>query len=204
MGVTYTAAQTAGDLNVVMVGWADTVATVTSVTDSVGNTYQLAVGPTKFATTLTQSIYYAKNIGAAAANGNVVTVKFSGAALYPDIRILEYNGIDLISPVDGTSALTGTATTSSSGSLATTNANDLLVAGNDVADHTTGAGTGYTLRWSSNPDGNIAEDRVVTTAGAYSATAPVSSTNGWVMQLVAFRAAGSSPTPTPTRTTVTR
>src|SRR6185436_18499711 len=39
--VTYTAAQTAGDLNVVLVGWNDGSATVTSVTDSRGNTYEL-------------------------------------------------------------------------------------------------------------------------------------------------------------------
>src|SRR4029077_21143918 len=99
----YTASQTAGDLNVVIVGWADTVATVTSVTDSVGNAYQLAVGPTKYSTTLTQSIYYAKNIGAAAANGNVVTVKFSGAAPFPDVRLFEYSASRPISPVEGTS-----------------------------------------------------------------------------------------------------
>ena len=42
----YTSAQTAGDLNVVVVGWNDTTAKVSSVTDTSGNTYTLAVGPT--------------------------------------------------------------------------------------------------------------------------------------------------------------
>src|SRR5262245_22304661 len=43
--VKYTQAQTAGNLNVVAVGWNDTTATVSSVTDSSGNIYQRAVGP---------------------------------------------------------------------------------------------------------------------------------------------------------------
>ena len=37
--VTFTAAQTAGNLNVVVVGWNDTTHTVSSVTDSSSNTY---------------------------------------------------------------------------------------------------------------------------------------------------------------------
>ena len=46
MPVTFPAAQTAGDLNVVVVGWSDNTSTVQSVKDSAGNTYTLAVGPT--------------------------------------------------------------------------------------------------------------------------------------------------------------
>ena len=57
--------QTAGDLNVVVVGWNDTTATVQSVKDSAGNKYSLAIGPTS-GTALRQSIYYAPNILAAA------------------------------------------------------------------------------------------------------------------------------------------
>jgi hypothetical protein len=63
VAVTYTAAQTAGNLNVVLVGWNDTTSTVSSVTDSRGNTYALAIEPTS-GTGLRQSIYYAKNIAA--------------------------------------------------------------------------------------------------------------------------------------------
>src|SRR5882672_4084153 len=59
--VSYSSAQTAGDLNIVVVGWNDSTATVQSVRDSAGNTYSLAIGPTS-GTKLRQSIYYAKNI----------------------------------------------------------------------------------------------------------------------------------------------
>ena len=46
VNVTFTAAQAAGDLNVVALGWNDSVATVSAVTDSKGNVYTRAVGPT--------------------------------------------------------------------------------------------------------------------------------------------------------------
>ena len=46
VAVKFNAAQKAGDLNVAVVGWNDGAATVSSVTDSSGNTYLRAVGPT--------------------------------------------------------------------------------------------------------------------------------------------------------------
>ncbi len=64
--VPFTAAQTAGDLNVVVVAWKDSTATVRQITDSKGNTYTRAVGPTVVSGIATQSIYYAKNIVSAA------------------------------------------------------------------------------------------------------------------------------------------
>ena len=85
VSVNYSSAQTAGDLNVVVVGWNDTTAKVQSVADSAGNTYFLAVGPT-VGTGLQQSIYYAGNIRG---GSNTVTVTFNQAAAYPDVRILE-------------------------------------------------------------------------------------------------------------------
>ena len=77
--VTFTSAQTAGDLNVAVVSWKSSTATVTSVTDSRGNTYALAVGPTTSTGNTQQSIYYAKNIVSAAAGANTVSATFSTA-----------------------------------------------------------------------------------------------------------------------------
>ena len=190
--VNYAAAQAAGDLNVVVVGWNDTTATVNAVTDTSGNLYARAVGPTTVTGALSQSIYYAKSIVAAAAGANTVTVSFSTAAQFADIRILEYGGLDATSPVDATAAAAGNGTTSDSGPTATTNANDLIFAANTVTSITTGAGVGFTSRIITSPDGDIAEDQVVTAAGSYRATAPLTS-GAWVMQLVAFRAAAAGP-----------
>ena len=188
--VTYTQAQTAGNLNVVVVGWNDSTAQINSVTDSRGNAYVLAVGPTVQSGTATQAIYYAKNIGAAAANSNTVTVTFNTGAAYPDVRIAEYSGIDPTTPVDAVAAAQGSGASSNSGLVTTGNANDLLVGANLVQSTSTTAGAGYTSRVIT-PDGDILEDRIVSATGSYSATAVLDKVQPWIMQMVAFRAAGS-------------
>src|ERR1700674_5884135 len=190
--VTYTKAQAAGNLNVVAVGWNDSTATVSTVTDKSGNTYTLAVGPTVQSGVASQSIYYAKNIAAAAAGANIVTVTFSSAAVSPDIRILEYSGADPNNPVDVTAASSGGTATTSSGPVNTTNATDLLFGANLVQTTTRGPGSGFTKRVLTSPDGDIAEDQMVTATGSYSATAPLSSGPGlWIMQMVVFRGRAS-------------
>jgi hypothetical protein len=186
--VPYTAAQSVGNLNVVVVGWNDATMTVSSVTDTKGNIYTLAVGPTVQPAGLSQSIYYANNITSAAANGNSVTVVFSGGAAFPDVRVLEYSGLSATNPLDVTTAAIGNSSTSSSGPATTTSANELLVAANMVFTNTTGPGAGFTSRMITNPDGDIAEDRIVTAAGSYQATAPLSGPGPWIMQMVGFRA----------------
>lgn len=185
-------AQAAGDLNVVVVGWNDGTAMVDSVTDSIGNTYELAVGPTVIGGTASQSIYFAKNIGAGA---NTITVAFSDAAAYPDIRILEYKGADQYSPVDAAAAGSGNSATGSSGSATTINATDLILGANLVLTATSGAGSGFAERLLTSPDGDITEDRMTLSAGTYSASAPLSSSGPWIMQMVAFRtSSGTTPT----------
>jgi hypothetical protein len=186
VNVTFTGAQGAGDLNVVVVGWNDSTATVSAVTDKSGNAYARAVGPTIVSGQLSQSIYYAKNIVAAAAGANTVTVTFSAAATYADIRILEYRGADLSNPVDITAAGSGSSTTSSSGAASTTNPTDLIFGANICQTGSPGPGTGFTSRLLTQPDGDIAEDETVTAVGSYSATAPVSPAAPWIMQMVAF------------------
>jgi fibronectin type 3 domain-containing protein len=202
--VPFTAAQTAGDLSVVVVGWNDTTAAVSTVIDKSGNKYMLAVGPTAFSGYLSQSIYYAKNIKAAAAGANAVTVTFSTSAAHPDIRILEYSGADPSNPVDVTAADSGNSATSNSGSATTTNASDLVFGANMVYTSTSGPGSGLTLRVLTSPDGDIAEDEMVSTTGGYSATAPLNSSGQWIMQMVAFRSTstGSDPAPAPATTPV--
>lgn len=195
VSVTFTAAQAAGDLNVIVVGWNDSTATVNTVTDTSGNMYVPAVGPTAITGVLSQSIYYGKNIKSAAAGANTVTVTFSIAAAYPDIRILEYSGADLNNPVDVTAGSSGNSATGSSGPATSTNATDLIFGANMVTSYTNGPGSGFTSRLLTSPDGDIAEDQMVTATGSYSATAPLGATGQWVMQMVAFRAAGGSAPP---------
>ena len=195
VAVTYPIAQAGGDLNVVVAGWNFTTASVTSVTDTAGNVYTAATPIISSADGLVwQTIYYAKNIVPVASN--VVTVKFNVSVDYPDVRILEYHGMDPTSPLDAAIGAAGTNATCNSGSLVTTSSNpELLVAGNVVQTMTSGPGPGYTNRFLTSPNGDLLEDRVVTTPGSYNATAPLAAAGSWVMQLAAFKAGPIDTTP---------
>ncbi|HEY7374437.1 MAG TPA: galactose oxidase-like domain-containing protein, partial [Polyangia bacterium] len=189
--VPFLAPQAAGDLNVVIVGWIDGTSLVDSVTDTAGNVYQLAIGPTVFTGVLSQSIYYAANIKASITNS--VTVTFNQAATYPDVRILQYHGLDANDPLDGVAGGSGSSDTSITPMVTTTSAMDLLVTGNDVETGVTAAGLDLTLRMITDPNGDLVADRVVTAAGSYDASASLLSAGSWVMQVAAFRAATTPP-----------
>jgi len=118
-------AQTAGNLNVIVVGWTGSSAHITGVTDSAGNAYALAVGPTVQSGVESAAIYYAMNIAAAAAN--TVTVKFDSPAPYVDLRLAEYTGVATSGALDAVAAAAGNGGSGNSGTLTTSLAQDLLV-----------------------------------------------------------------------------
>jgi YD repeat-containing protein len=191
---TYSLAQAAGDLNVICIGWSGSANHITAVTDSKGNAYVAAVGPTTNSNSFAAVIYYAKNIAAAAASANAVTVTFNTSVNFPDVRIVEYRGLSTTAPFDVGIGAGGNSTAQNSGSVMTTNANDLLVGSSFIANVFAAVGSGYTKRVLSNPNSDLVEDEVVTATGSYSATATQNTTGWWLMQLAAFRAAsgGSS------------
>ena len=200
VSATFGGAQAAGDLNLVFIGWSDTAASVSSVTDSLGNTYFLAAGNAQLSGVATQSLYYATNIFPGAANGNVVTVAFSGAATNPDLRIVEYSGASEANPIDVAVGASGTGDTASA-SLATINLNDLIVASDFAQTATAGAGAGFDLRLTSQPDANVVEDESAATAGVYTASAGAQASSGWwLMNAAALNLAmnpGSAPSTAP-------
>ena len=65
VSATYAGAQTAGDTNIVAIGWNDTTASITSVTDTAGNVYQPAIATFR-GNGMSQAIYYAANIAGGA------------------------------------------------------------------------------------------------------------------------------------------
>lgn len=182
--ITYSMAQTAGNLNIVIIGWADTTATVQSVTDTAGNTYNLAFNPT-LGTGLSQAIYYAKNIKAAASNS--VTVTFSAAAQSPDVRVLEYGGLDPVTPLDTGGGGAGTGIALDSGPITTAKAGDLII-GASVGGVVTAAGRGFTTV-AITPSGNTVEHLIGPPAGVIDATATQATSAPWIMQAVAFQQA---------------
>jgi glucose/arabinose dehydrogenase len=187
VATTFSLGQSAGNLNVVVVGWNESTGNITSVTDSTGNAYQVAAATFR-GTGLSQAVYYAKNIAAAGAGSNTVTVGFDKAVNFADIRILEYSGLDQTSPFDVSHAATGSTTQASSGAATTNLARELIVGAGITNGCFTGAGSGFTARIVTTPDCDIAEDRTVTTTGSYSATAAQNGT--WIMQVATFKGAG--------------
>lgn len=189
--VTYANAQTAGDTNILVIGWSNTTSNITSITDSAGNVYQIAV-PTARGTGVSQAIYYAKNIKAAPAGGNTITVTFNAATKFVDLRALEYSGLDLVNPFDVGASASGSSTSASTPSVTTTAPRELIFAAGTTSWLFSGPGANFTSRIITTPDGDIAEDRFVTAAGAYNATAPLTQSAAWIMQVAAFRAASQT------------
>jgi glucose/arabinose dehydrogenase len=187
VSATFGSAQTGGNLNVVVIGWNDTAANISSVSDTAGNVYQLAAATVR-GSGLSQAVYYTRNL-TAPAGANTVTVGFDRAAIYVDLRIAEYSGLDRTNPLDVSASASGSSQTANSGNAMTTTANSLLIGAGTTVSAFTGGGSGYTTRIITQPDLDILEDRVVSTAGSYGATAVQGGASSWVMQMVAFRGA---------------
>ncbi len=180
--VRFSKAQAAGNTNVLVIGWNDDTSRIVSVSDSAGNTYRVAAATVR-GQDLSQAMYYASNVKG---GSNSVTVTFSGAVPFADISAAEYSGLDASAPFDGSTSVTGTSGQAKTASLATTGSHDVLVAAGTTQGAFTAAGAGYTIRVITRPDADIVEDRVVSAAGSYSASASVQ--GSWVFQLVALRA----------------
>jgi DNA end-binding protein Ku len=187
--VPFKTAQAAGDLNVVIVGWTNNnVAQLAGVVDSRGNAYQLAVGPTVTGNRAQVMYYAAKHRGGPGRrqhrDRHVQRRRAERRRPYPGVQRYRHHlpagrgrrgerlqqqqrhaGIDDDKrPRPSLSR----GTTSPRGPSPQARAS----------------------RRGSSPirTGDIAEDRVVTATGSYTATAPLGSAGAWIMQMVAFRA----------------
>src|SRR5262249_50807349 len=152
------------------IGWNDATAAITAVTDSVGNVYQQAV-PTFRGNGLSQAIYYAASIAAAPPGGNQVSVTFDQPAVFVDLRITEYAGLQQTSPFDAGPSATGNGSSANSGPLTTAGSSELLFAAGMTGAVFTAPGAGYASRVITSPDGDLVEDSVSGSPGTYAATA---------------------------------
>ncbi len=183
----FSTAQLATSTNVVAIG-CNEVATIASITDTSGNAYALAVGPTQEAGgLLTQWIYYAKNIKVSTAGTNTVTVVFTSSVAGFDLRAAEYAGLDPSAPLDKTAGASGTGIDANSGSVTTTSGSELIFGAGMTTDAFAGPGAMFTAR-ALTSQGDLLEDQLVHGAGAYVVTAPLQHASAhWVIQLATFR-----------------
>jgi hypothetical protein len=180
----YTAAQTAGNTNILAIGWNSGSSNLTSVTDSMGNVYKVAV-PTVHAPALSQAIYYASNIKAAAPGENAVTVTFDVPTPPIDLRITEYRDL-AVDGFDAGATAYGTGTNTDVGSVTTHSDSQLLFAAGMTWGSFATAGPDFTVRIITVPDADIVQDRFVTASGTYNVTAPLNYSEDWLLQVATF------------------
>ena len=176
-------AQTAGDLNVIAIGWFKT-GSVQSVVDSAGNTYVVGVGQASGGME-SSMIYYACGIRAAATN--TVTVTFATNNQDADVRVVEYSGPSATSCFDVGRSASGNSIAMDTGTQSTNHAHDVIVAATFQTNMTSASDATYTNRLITG-FGDLVEDQIVSTTGSYHARATQDIAGDWVMQLAAFTA----------------
>src|SRR5262249_1460509 len=103
--VTFGRPNKVGDLIVAYVVWDNTAAVTLS--DTRGNTYASAVGPTQSGDLSSAQVFYASNV---AAGTNTVTATFAGAITARAVLyVQEYSGVDPISPLAAAVGSSGTS-----------------------------------------------------------------------------------------------
>lgn len=183
--ISFNSPNTAGNL-IVLVANTDNSVTVQSVTDTLGNVYTSAIGPfSQTGSSLQTQIFYAKNIKSGM---NTVSVKLSGDQTLFEVYIHEYSGADPNSPLDAVSASSAASGTAMNSGTATTHFTNELIFAAGFANTVSAPGTGFASR--STLDTNITEDKSVTSAGSYNATATGDGSN-WSMLMATFKSAPS-------------
>ncbi len=135
-----------------------------------------------------QAIYYKVAVG-----GETTFSCAGGGTARRGIQLYEYSGTATTSPLEAVNAVTSTGSTAtpSSGSVTTTSANTLLIAGVVMVS----SGTGFSA-WSNTFTERAdftstarfgGADRYATTAGTYSTVATNSAASKWRGQIAAFK-----------------
>lgn len=191
---------TAGNLLVAFIRQgSDNTSTVT-VSDSASQTWtQVSSSPVHSSqTNFTGYMFYIPNSAAVAS----VTVTFSVAVKNRSITVYEISGAATSSPLDGnvSSSTSVAATSLTSGSLTTTNANDILLYGvsPDGASGGFTVGSGFTFQTNSNTNTREAMQYEIVSSVQTNVTTSMSwatSQTGAVGIFAAFKAASGGPPP---------
>ncbi len=154
--------------------------TLTSITDSAGNTYDVVVGPINANST---SHYVAIALDVTGATSDTLTLTLSAATGGgSDWFALEYSGLAHANAFDVTDNASGMGTAMTSGAATTTFGHELILGYAEASSAT--PGTNFTMR--ATQSGNMVEDRTAASTGSFTATATNTSGN-WTMILATFR-----------------
>src|SRR5262249_14447041 len=192
--VAFSSSNTLGNLLWVGIG---SDATITTPTDTQGNTYTLAVSVTGSGGSGNAAIYY---VSSARAGANTVTCNHSGSG-NTHCHIAEVAGLVTTSPLDKTGSVASSSTCSVSTSAATTQANEWVAAFfyDSPNSHALTAGTGYTrIQLSNNTssgDAAISESQDATSTGIQTATCGGNSSDLLGQLITTFKGSGALPSP---------
>lgn len=204
LALTFDSSATSGNLIVVSVGYYPAARSITSVTDSQGNTYTAvaAVFTTDAGDPHEAQIYYAKNISGG--SSFQITVTYDSSLSYSGMSASEYSGLDTTAPLDAhseTSAQTAgnpLAATWTSASFTTTVADELIYVfgmSNNGAAGPLAAGSGYTMRTTSGYAGRMGAMDQIVSATQSSVTATMTDSFGgsmsYGMAVATFKIAGA-------------
>lgn len=161
-------------------------ATIAGITDSEGNSYARAAGPTTGVGSVlgvyNQEIWY--SAGLKGGSNFTITATFSGSFNGEKaISCNEYTGVAAASPMDASASNIGDGANAATPQVTTLSANELVFSA-AIFDTVAAPGSGFTQR--SSLRGNVSEDEVVGPAGIHGATFTNSSMN-WITQVVTFR-----------------
>jgi hypothetical protein len=186
---------TAKDTNVILIGWNDATAAISSVSDSSGNTYTLSSAHTQ-GNGLSSYIYYSQGI--LASGLNTITVNWSGGgATTPSIQIFELGG--LIGGVDTAGAANTSTALCQPSAITTTNQYDIGIGfavtglGQVVSSVPPNGPDGGTIFQGNDSNGNSAV--ILDTFATVSAAQPLyatASSGPCAMAEVFFKTAGAS------------
>jgi hypothetical protein len=184
--ITLPGMSTAGNLMVVSfsMSTASSLYDVTSITDTKGNAYTLAAGPTDWSVGGKRGwTYYASNI-AGGGSPITITITLSGNPSNSDTYAAEYSGIATSSPLDQSSAATGSGNNLNSGSKTTTQASELIF-GFGMSSSAVTADAPYTNQ--NNFDSNFIGDQIVSSTGSYQVTGSAPGGGNWLCQMTTFK-----------------
>lgn len=180
---------TGGNFVVVAVSWEGS-GTLTSVTDSKGNTYALRTERRQPAADAVQ-LAHAENVTGDAAL--VITANFSGTIDFSSIRAIQYSGMATSSAFDVEAGGNGNSAAASSGSVSTNQADALLI--NAAVNFGGGITFSPTSPWVTEvtESSNCAVDeRIVAATSSYSAAQTLSGSSDWAIAFAAFKAAAAA------------
>ncbi len=184
--INFGATSTSGNLIVVSTDWSNQALNIASITDSNGNAYAVAVGPTTVGANPKAVTYYAKNIigGGAPIKVTITLTGVPGVSPTFEGYITEYSGIQTANPLDQTNAGTGVGLNMDSGYRVITQPSELIY-GYAWTDETGTPTPPMILR--SNFRGNVIADQTVSSIANLHVTATNDISASWICQMATFK-----------------